>query len=256
MNCAFILPFAYFYKTRLSKGALSFHFVFEWMAAALLVTAFGSMGSGASLAHSVLCYLAFISLYEIGYLVNDLFSAQREAAGRQRGPAGVSRWWVLVWVVARLAVFVWVTALLHQQTVLAWWSYFTAMGVVFFLHNSLVDGEFKVVTFSWLAWFRFMAPVIFVVEPGQIMGIAFGAAMVYAGFRLFGYLDSKDLLRMPGRQRPGFRRFFFVMPLSAALALWPYPEARGFIVLVVYFAIAAMLGTVMSSKPNEENKSR
>jgi len=245
VNFVYLLPFAYFYKTRLRGGSLAFHVIFEWLAAGVLVLAVGAAAPATALAGAGLSYLAFISLYEIGYLANDLFSSRKEADGRQRGPQGAGGGWVAAWVVARLASFIFATVLMGKLVTPEWWSFFAALCVVFALHNALTDKELKAATFLWLAWFRFMAPLMFVVMEDQRLGIGMAAAMAYASFRLFGYLDSKGLLSMPGRQRPGFRLFFFLMPLAGALALWPYDGARGFMVLSVYFALAAVLGTAL-----------
>ena len=44
MNSVLLLPFAYFYTTRLSKGSLAFHALFEWLAAAWVVAWVGVFG--------------------------------------------------------------------------------------------------------------------------------------------------------------------------------------------------------------------
>lgn len=243
MKFVYLLPFTYFYDTRLRKGSVAFHVIFEWLAAVLLVLVVGAAGPAQALIAAGLSYLAFISLYEIGYLFNDLFASRKEAGGRQRGPQGAGGVWVAAWFIARLVAFMFATVLMGKLAAPDWWSFFAALCVVFALHNGLTDREFKAATFLWLAWFRFMAPVMFVVQDTQRMGVGLAAAMAYSSFRLFGYLDSKGLLQMPGRQRPGFRLFFFLMPLAGALALWPYEGARGFLVLTGYYALAAALGT-------------
>lgn len=247
MNFVYLVPFTYFFNTRLRSGSVAFHVIFEWLAAVVLVCAVGSAAPAQSLMLAGLSYLAFISLYEIGYLVNDLFASRNEAGGRKRGPQGASGFWMGAWFISRLASFALATTLMGKLSAPEWWSFFAALTVVFALHNELKDRELKSATFLWLAWFRFMAPVIFVVQDSQRMGIGLAAAMAYASFRIFGYLDSKGLLKMPGRQRPGFRLFFFLMPLAGALALWPYEGARGFLVLTVYYALAAVVGTGLSS---------
>ena len=244
MKFVYLLPFTYFYDTRLRTGSVSFHFIFEWLAAVVLALAVGAAGPAQALIAAVLSYLAFISLYEIGYLVNDLFASRKEAGGRQRGPQGAGGLWVVAWFVSRLVAFMFATVLMGKLVAPEWWSYFVALCIVFALHNALTDREFKSATFIWLAWFRFMAPVMFVVQDTQRLGVGLAAAMAYSSFRLFGYLDSKGLLQMPGRQRPGFRLFFFLMPLTGALALWTYDGAWGFLVLTGYYALAAALGTV------------
>lgn len=255
MKFLYLLPFSYFYDTRLRSGSLAFHAVFEWLAAAVLVLVVGAAGSVQALLAAGLSYLAFISLYEIGYLFNDLFASRKEVGGRQRGPQGASGMWVTAWFAARLAAFMFATVLMEKQATPEWWSFFAALSVVFALHNRLTDRELKAATFLWLAWFRFMAPVMFVVQDTQRMGIGLAAAMAYASFRLFGYLDSKGLLQMPGRQRLEFRLFFFMIPLAGALALWSYDGAQGFLVLTAYYALSALLGTAPNAlRQRSKNK--
>ena len=243
MNFIYLLPFSYFYLTRLSKGSLAFHVLFEWICAALLVIVFSDLLPLNALINSLVIYIAFISLYEIGYMANDLFAANKETDGRLRGPQNVKSYWIFLWIATRLVVFLAITLILNQEATLAWWSYFLALTIVFFLHNYFIDREYKASTFIWLAWFRFMAPIIFIVESKYRMGIAFGAGIVYAAFRLFGYLDSKGLLCMPGRQRVKFRLVFFLIPLAGCMALFPYEEAYGFIVLCSYYALIVLLFT-------------
>ncbi len=243
MSFFYLLPFSYFFNTRLRGGSVAFHLIFEWVAAIVLVLTIGIEDPAPALATAGLSYLAFISLYEIGYIVNDLFSAKCEDGGRKRGPQESNNWWVSAWFGSRIFIFSAVTISLGVFAAPEWWSFFVALSTVFALHNLLQDKEFKAATFLWLAWFRFMAPIVFVIDGSQLMGVGLAAAMSYAGFRIFGYLDSKALLSMPGRQRPSFRLFFFLMPLAGILALWPYKEASGFVILSGYFAVVAVLGS-------------
>ncbi len=256
MRILYFLPFTYFANTRLLKGSIAFHVLFEWVAALLLVSLFGIFGPQESVQFAFGAYLAFISLYEIGYLFNDLVSSRKESSPRLRGPQGVSMGWVAAWTVSRLSAFAFLTVQLNMMENAGWWLFFLAMLLVFGAHNALKDNEAKAATFLWLAWFRFLAPVIFVVQDSQRMGIAFGAAALYAGFRLFGYLDSKGLLQMPGRQSMKFRALYFTIPLSAVLATLSYHEAGGFRVMSLYFFFIAACAFVFQnvtqpSKPND-----
>lgn len=244
MNFLYLLPFTYFLDTRLRGGSFSFHLIFEWIAAALLAITIGAGSPAESLVIVLGSYLAFISLYEIGYLVNDLFATKKEVGGRKRGPQDISGLWIGLWFGARLLVFVGITALMGRFLSPEWWSFFAALAIVFSLHNHLEDKEMKTATFLWLGWLRFMAPVLFVVEEGQLLSVGLAAAVAYVVFRMFGYMDSKALLQMPGRQRPEFRLFFFLMPLAGVLVLWPYNSAKGFVILSSYFALAAAVGTL------------
>ncbi len=245
MKFLYLFPFTYFTDTRLRGGSVSFHLIFEWLAAAVLAVTIGAADPAEALLVALGSYLGFISLYEIGYLVNDLFSAQKETGGRKRGPQDAGVWWIGLWFGSRLLVFIGITALMGRFLSPEWWSFFLALALVFGLHNLFEDKEMKAATFQWLGWLRFMAPVVFVVEEGQLLGVGLAAAVAYVAFRMFGYLDSKGLLRMPGRQRPEFRMLFFLMPLFGVMVLWPYESARGFIILSCYFALAAFLGTMV-----------
>lgn len=257
MKTVLLFPFAYFYTTRLSKGALAFHALFEWLAAAWLVAMVGASSIAQDCLMMVFAYVAFISVYELGYMANDLRAAGQESDGRRRGPKGASTPWVMSWVLARIAAFFAVTAVLDQWRQPGWWLFFLVLAAVFTLHNWLDDRDLKTSTFAWLAWFRFMAPVIFVVQDSQRMGIGLAAAMGYVAFRQLGYLDSKGLLKMPGRKEPAFRRFFFLMPLFGITALWPYSEAQGYALLTAYWAVVALLGTLRSiARKPQQGESR
>ncbi len=240
----YFLPFSYFLQTRLLKNSLTFHLVFEWIAAAVLVVSWGRFGVWQSLFWALASYFAFISIYEIGYMVNDLFAARKEKDGRLRGPQDATNTVISVWIVTRIGVFLALTFMLDNLTDLRWWTFFAALSIIFAVHNRLTDKEKKVATFLWLGWFRFMAPMIFVLQETQIMGIAFAAAITYVAFRNLGYMDSKGFLTMVGRKRPEFQRFFFASALSGVLALLPYPQAHGAINLLLYFALVAAVGTL------------
>lgn len=245
MNLLLLVPFTYFYTTRIREGSLAFHVLFEWVAAVFITAVVGANDFGTDLIGTVLSYWAFISLYELGYMVNDLYAADNETDGRKRGPREATVLWIGLWVITRTFTFLLIAIALGQWANPAWWLFFGALVVVFALHNWLQDRELKVATFAWLAWFRFMAPLVFIVDDSQRMGVGLAAAMGYMAFRQLGYMDSKGLLRMPGRQRATFRRFFFLMPFAGVAALLPYTEARGFIVLCSYWGVVAIFGTVV-----------
>jgi hypothetical protein len=243
MNFVYLIPFIYFFSTRLRNGKIVFHIIFEWLAAVIVLLLVGSFPAHKTLVVAAFSYYAFISLYEIGYLVNDLFSSHKEFNGRKRGPQGVNNVWVQAWVISRLSVFLLLTTLLNNLTSVEWWSFFIALCIVFSIHNALTNHEMKVATFLWLAWFRFMAPLIFVVQDSQRMGVGLAAAIIYVTFRLLGYLDSKGLLQMPSRRQSSFRLIFFINPLIGIVALWAYEAAYGFLILTGYYAVVAILGS-------------
>lgn len=240
------LPFAYFLTTRLRQGSLAFHVLFEWGAALVVAAWLAGPDWPRAVLLAAISYLAFISLYEIGYLVNDRFAARRESGGQSRGQGAVAPGWVALWIAARLAAFALATTVAGAWPALAWWGFFGGLALVFALHNLITDREIRAITFIWLAWFRFMAPLFWVVPPAEFAGIGLAAAMVYVMFRQFGYLDSKGLLAMPGRQRPRFRLAIFGLPLIAVPAFLHFPGTRGLVLLLGYFATMAAAGTLAS----------
>lgn len=243
MRALLLVPFHYSWVTRLRDG-LAFHALFEWVPAVVLVVALNGDHRAGALRTAVLAYLAFVCVYEIGYLTNDLIIAPREADGRLRGPQGAPRAWIAAWMLARVAVFVLATALAGQLPDARWWLYFVVLAVIFAGHNFLHDKELKAGTFLWLSWLRFMAPVAFAVPSVYLLGIGFGCAMTYSAFREIAYLDGKGMLKMPGRKRLRFRWLFFMWPLLPAAVLHGAPAALGFVVLACYYAVLASLGTI------------
>lgn len=246
MNLLYTIPFSYFYFTRLRHASPMFHVLFEWIAAVCLVVAFGRFGLARSLYVALLAYCAFICVYEIGYFANDLFSAKREVDGRPRGPQDASGRWLSAWVGTRAVAFLAITVeMIPFPSLLEWGAFFGALTVPIAAHNLMVDRELKSISFIWLSWFRFMAPVIFAVDSGEVLGIGLCAALSYCNFRLFGYLDGKGLLRMPGRRRRRFGLLVFSAPVCGALALWPYNGFAGFFVLSVFYFAVASLGVAV-----------
>jgi hypothetical protein len=247
MHLTYLLPFFYFARTRLLKGSLAFHVMFEWGAAALVLSICGVREPVLALRDGLIAYLAFICLYEIGYLFNDLVSSKQESTPRLRGPQTASAGWLATAVSLRLGGFMLATVALGMYADPDWWRFFGAMAGVFALHNSFADAQLKASTFVWLAWFRFMAPMIFFIAPTQRFGVCFGAMGLYVVYRLYGYLDSKGLLNMEGRKQIRFRATHFVMPLFAVVATWGYVEAQGFRVLTIYLSGLVLLWWVASS---------
>lgn len=255
MHLPFLIPAYYFYRTRLSSSSSAFHVVFEWGAALVLLLAFPAGAVSEALVGGLLAYLAFISVYELGYLMNDYYAFARESDGRDRRVTGLQSPWISWMVASRLLVFAAISLAWPGAGTPAWWCFFGALVIVFCIHNLLLDRELKILTFIWLAWLRFMAPVIFVVQDDQLMGISFGAAVGYVGFRALAYLDSKDMLNMPGRKRAKFRGAYFLSLIAGIVILWPYPDANGFVVLAAYYAIASVTGVSLSifSEPSEKH---
>jgi hypothetical protein len=245
----YCFPFLYFWDTRLKNANISFHLFFEWIAALVLCVSLSSIGPMKAISFSVVSYFAFISVYEIGYICNDYISVKYEPDGRERLPTDVTIASVTLWVACRILLFVAISlfALRNFAGAYSWWSFYLLLSFVFLFHNLCIVRDLRVVSFQWLAWLRFMAPIIFVVPNIYVFGIGLAAALSYVNFRALGYLDSKDMLCMPRRRDDIFRLLFFSFPLLGSVALSHYSSFKGYFVLTSYFALISLVGVLLSA---------
>jgi hypothetical protein len=206
------IPFFYFQRTRLNNlKSLLFHSYAEWLLA-LGILALSGYSIADSLYHFLLGYLAFISLYEIGYITNDVHSVRHEAKPRKRlkdfNPTDTL---VTLWIVIRIIVFVGFSYLLHVLTDLRWGVFYAVLALMFFLHNALKDKQLKTFTFMNLAFLRFLAPFFIFLTTDQVVLWLPGIVLHYVFFRTLTYMDSKDLLHMPGRDTVPFKLNYYLL---------------------------------------------
>ncbi|MBS2034777.1 hypothetical protein JST97_07310 [bacterium] len=239
-----LCPFWYFWDTRLRRGSLAFHFTFEWLSAILLAAFFGQGPVWFDLARLPMVYLAFVSIYEIGYICNDFYAARFEQGSRPRGAERFSNLQVLVMIFTRLLSFAALSGLLGFQHNPQWQAFFLMLSLVFSLHNFPLPVELKVITFTWLSVCRFTAPTLFLLRTSYVPALFLSTLTFYSGFRLLPYMDSKGILKMPGRRKPIFRLCYFVSILPLAWFLRDYPGGDLFWWLNLYFAGLALGGFI------------
>lgn len=148
-------------------------------------------------------YVAFIAMYELGYLANDLFDARRPG-GRKRwsGSSGVA--FVTTFVLIRIALWVligWTTGWIIEPV---WLAATACLAIVFALHNLIEAPAPRSATFVQLALLRFIVPVIGALDPARLPLAMLIAILLYVYLRWLAYLDSKDLLRIAERRQPIF----------------------------------------------------
>jgi hypothetical protein len=214
-----LLPFSYAQYTRFTgPREIVLHALFDWLSAFLLLVVVGHEPVLTALAHFVLGYLAFISIYECGYIANDLLAVRLEQSPRDRLVAGdVSRTTISAWVSVRLAAFAAVTFVLHEQRSLAWYGYFVVIAVAFAVHNSLRQMGLRAVSFVVLAFLRFFGPVFAFLSADALKTVAPSILVTYVLYRALGYMESKGLLNIPRRATPGFRLGFYAVTSPLAL---------------------------------------
>lgn len=214
-----LLPFFYFVTTRLKDGrSLLFHASYEWVPGLALAYIWG--GEPALLTF-LLSYLAFISIYELGYIMNDELSHRREGERQRLEPHSPS---ILVLLVAiRLVVFVYLFNYLGVHLLFKYYlensthdGWLMAIGyamlvATFFFHNILRSASIKCVTFIMLSYLRFMLPIAPWLTPALVLELTTPVLLNYSLFRLLIYMDSKNLLSGLDRRSPAFLMSFYLM---------------------------------------------
>lgn len=241
-----LCPFWYFWDTRLRRGSLAFHMTFEWLSALIVAGLFGRGPLLSDLLQLPLAYLAFISIYEIGYICNDYFSARFEQGSRPRGADRYTTPQILAMITVRIVSFAIFSKLLGRSQDPQWGGFYLALSLVFGLHNLPLPVELKVITFTWLSVCRFAAPTLFLIRSSHVPALFLSTLVFYSGFRLLPYMDSKGILQMPGRRKPIFRLCYFLSVLPLAWYLKDHPGGDLFLCLNLYFVSLALAGLIWS----------
>jgi hypothetical protein len=239
------VPFFYFQKTRLNnRKAFIFHTAYEWLPAVLL--AFYFFPSVSTLVNVALYYLAFISVYEIGYVINDQ-QAHQEEEGRKR-TGQLKAFQLIAFITIRLIVFLVITIVQSQMQSALWWGWYLLLAIQFAWHNLLTLRSLKAVTFSFLAFSRFFSPVLMVIPVAVSASIALPVFLNYVLFRLFTYLDSKDVLKNFDRKSGAYYRGYYLLifPFSIVIG-YLYQSWIPIAINGYYLSIALTFSLIPSS---------
>lgn len=218
----YYIPFAYFVKTRLNtKSAILFHGYSEYLLG-ILILIYAGLNPLDAVLNFLMSYLAFICIYEIGYIINDCVSIRYEQNPRKRvkelNPPNLL---IIFWIVIRIASFILITFLLQQVDTWQWWIFYLILVLVFFVHNILRIKQYRVFTFMCLAFLRFYAPLFPFASMAFLANTLNAILIFYVFFRTITYLDSKGLLAIPGRATFNYKTayYFFLLPYSATVAI-------------------------------------
>ena len=189
------------------------------------------------------CYLAFISIYEIGYIINDYYSIKFDENSllKERAPSKFKSKTIKFWISIRLIVFTLFCAFLPFSKYQEWYIFYLLLFLIFIFHNLIKKKELKVISFFWLALLRFLAPVIFLVNSDFLNSLFFVASTICVPYRLLSYLDGKELLVMKERKSLYFRVLYFILPAIFSLLIYRYNYSSLYVTLSIYFAFNAFL---------------
>lgn len=234
---ALIVPFAYVTATRMrSLRAFGYNALMAWVPAFGLLLADGRPVAGA-MVDFALGYLAFIAIYECGYLANDLWDARRDPAGRHRLAAKPGVGWLSTFVGVRICLFVAIAALTDWWRLPSWSGGFAVLVIAFAAHNML-SPPWRLATFPVLALLRFLLPVAAVLPARMWPPALVIASLLYTTPRWLAYAESKNMIAPSLRQRPRFRSLFLVAltPL-VAIGSWWAESTIPFLALGYYLAL-------------------
>jgi hypothetical protein len=209
-----LIPFAYSATTRARRARdLPYLVATSWLPALWLQWRLTDLGAaGAALAFAA-GYLAFISIYEIGYLANDAWDARRTTEGRKRVEFQLTIPFILSFVGIRLAVWVVLGAMSGWIDSAIWLAGYAALVVAIAQHNIVQSKGLRLASFCELATLRFLLPIIAALPVMSLPPAILAALLLYTFPRFLAYMDSKGILELLERAEP---RFGFLLMLSLA----------------------------------------
>ena len=239
------IPFFYLFYSRIKEGRASIPFILttEWIPWIIVAGFFSNYNFFDSFLYLFSCYLAFISIYEIGYIVNDYYSIKFDENSllKQRAPINIKNNTINFWIFLRLILFILFSLFLPFARTQEWYIYYFILCIVFSFHNLNKNKDLKVISFFWLAFLRFLGPVIFLVKFDYVNSLCFVAATITVPYRLLSYLEGKELLVMKKRKSLFFRMLYFIMPSIFSLLIFRYNYSSLYVSLSIYFALIAFL---------------
>jgi hypothetical protein len=233
----FIVPGTYFLSTRLNNTrAVVYHGYSEYLLG-ILIMWWSSQSIGEAIINFVSGYAAFIAVYELGYMANDLLASQEEESPRQRLTIQPSRCWIALWSISRLFVFATFSYIIASDNFTRWAVFYMLLVVTFALHNGLRNIDFKILTFIGLALCRFYAPLVGQVASETLARCLPGILIHYVFFRTLTYMDSKGLLVLRERRSVNFKLGYSAFAIPSSVVICVLLQDYTTLVLNVYFLI-------------------
>lgn len=231
-----LVPFGYFAATRLNGlRDLAYLVATSWLPAIWLLIRLAGLDPAHALLTYIIGYMAFISIYEIGYLANDAWDAGRTSEGRRRLSFGLGWIFVAAFLVLRLGLWTVLGALTGWITDPYWLFGYAALAIAFAQHNLVRDRELRLASFYELATLRFLLPILVPVAVIFLAPALLVALIPYAFPRLLAYMESKQLLSLEGRHAPSFG-FFLQLSLAPLLLFCAYLlSAQVLVEILAYF---------------------
>ncbi len=145
--------------TRATARDFTYLVASSWLPGIWILFRLGGHGLGEAALYFAAGYLCFVSVYEIGYFVNDAWDAPRTEGGRARIRFAYGRVYVVSFVVLRIGIWAGLGTLFGWIGDLVWLAAFAALVVAFAEHNLIRPAAFRSASFFQLACLRFTVAI-------------------------------------------------------------------------------------------------
>lgn len=252
MKYTALIPIVYTFITRLNTAREFLYVVAtQWIPGVWLVSRLGHFDLPTAAGLYAIGYLAFMCAYEIGYLANDTWDASRRPDGRQRFPYAASPAFAVAFVSLRVAVWFGISMAFGHLSDQNYLLLYAVLVVVLSLHNIMVQNYLRTATFMQLALIRYSAPIMFSVDWNYFLLIIFICTIFYLNLRMLAYLDSKNLLSMPGRKSASFGIFQTILLAPLVLLVSVVTGEAVIVELFGYFVVVYVAYALRSRRAAE-----
>lgn len=249
----YILPFSYFSKTRLSIKGFFYHGVIEWIPMVIITIFYGNYRN---LLDLLIGYILFISIYELGYVFNDLISPNYEQNARKRFSYKIEKGEIIIFFLIRIALFCFILFFRPSQNQQMLLAGTVTISAIFLIHNIIKDSKYKIFTFFSLAYFRFILPILYFLSPEVIVELSGTIILLYVFPRFITYLASKNLIDLMGRTSFKFKliQTSLALPLTIFWSiLYKSTLHVGWNIGLVLFFLFFYSKNLLSSNPINKN---
>ncbi len=237
------VPFMYAFATRYEwPRAFLVNAATAWIPGLILIYSLTQYSLWASIFGYFVGYIAFICVYEIGYMVNDFYSVRYDAIPRRRINLTLDLNIIFTFTASRVVIFSICAALLDLWSYPLFWFSYIALILTLILHNTLRRVEYKFITFLQLSLLRFalpIVPVFLLTNNLKIFSlVAITGMLLFTYPRFLTYLDAKGRFQIPERKevRFHFTSHLLSLPLLALISTfwvsWAPMLVWGWLILV------------------------
>ena len=246
----FIIPFVYLFNSRLHLRVERISWVFINPIVLFLATwLLSNLPLGEHILLFLLAFLAWQSLYEIGYIYNDVFTTKNEVDPtlrlEERDASFIERRFALI-VTFRSAIsalaflgIVWLDQYKNLNLHVLWFLGVLGLSCIAFVAHNSIRNRLNIITFGVLSATKYSAlPLLMVAEEQEVVGLLVSLTM-FPLVRTLEHAAKKKYLvgwlkKIVG-VFPLFRIKYYVVALSfACVAYWVIDDDKVIVFISIY----------------------